>query len=550
MRRKISPFLIILLLLPGMYLPASPAGGDHRTEALSSLLEAIEGQEANVQALREEVLAAVSEIDKARLERQLGQQVEQLAELRARFRESAAGVDVSQFKVKEEEAFSWEKTLGKILEPILDEMEEATATSRRKAELEKEQQLFSDRAATASQAAENISGLLASVDDPALRAAFAEQRGEWNELALIAGNRAEAAGYQLEELAASQDGLIGGTTAFIRDFLAERGLNLLLGILAAFGVFFGLRLVLMVIQKFRVGEQPGSLSSRLFLLFTNLLSIIGAIAALLIAFSAAGDLFLLGIVLIFLIGAAWAGIQVIPQFIESIKLVLNIGMVREGQRLFFDGVPWNVDVLGFSCVLGNKVLDDARLVLPVRRLVGLHSRQWCEDEALFPVQRGEWVQLADGTIGKSILQNPATLVIEEWGGAEITYATSEFLEKAPKNLSRNGVRVISRFGIDYTHQETCTGPIRKWFQEALETGLPKAVSFEGSPSVAVHFAAAGTSSLDYEVHVDLQGKDAGNLKLTEFAIQRLLVECCQKHGLVIPFQQITLHVDEGRGSKG
>lgn len=544
-------FPLLLFLFSVLAVSANVAGeapeavSENRAVTLSSLLQAIEGQEESVQTLRQELVVAVSQSEKERLERQLAQQTEQLAALKTRFRESAAGVDVSPFQVKQEEAFSWEKTLGKILEPILDEVEEATATSRRKAELEKEKSLSGERAATARKAVANLNDLLPGVEEPALRSVLEEQLREWEDLRLIAENRAEAARYQLEELASRTEGVIGGTTSFIRDFLAERGLNLLLGILAAFGVFFGLRLVLMVLQKFRTGEQPGSLGNRLFLLFTNLLSIVGAIAALLIAFSAAGDLFLLGIVLIFLIGAAWAGIQVIPQFIESIKLVLNIGMVREDQRLFFDGVPWNVDVLGFSCILGNKALDEARLMLPVRRLVGLHSRPWCKDEEPFPMVRGEWVQLADGTIGRSILQNPGTVVLEEWGGAEITYATPNFLEQAPKNLSRKGVRVVSRFGIDYRHQEVCTRTVREWFQEALEGGLRETVSLEAEPVVTVYFASAGASSLDYEVHVDLQGVDAANLKRVEFAIQRLLVDCCQSRGLVIPFQQITLHVNGG-----
>lgn len=515
--------------------------GNSRTEALSSLLTAMETVKAEVEALRMELGAAATETDRERLEKRLVERSDQLNEVERRFQESSAGVDLSLFEEKEKESFSWEQTLGKILEPILDEVEKATATSRKRTGLKAEEGQFSEQAEVAAKAVDRLAQTLASVEDPRLRGALETELKRWEERQLLAANRAQAAALQLEELDNEKSGFVGETTRFIRSFLAERGLNLLIGIAAALFVFFGLRLLLALIQKVRIGDRPDSFGSRVFLLLTNLLSIVGAVTALLIAFSAAGDLFLLGIVLVFLIGAAWAGIQVIPQFIESLKIILNIGMVREKQRLLFDGVPWHVESIGFSCVLVNAELDEARLVLPVRRLVGLHSRPWCAGEKPFPCRRGDWVELCDGTIGESVSQNPATVTLREWGGAEVTLQTPDFLEKSPRNLSGQGFRVVSRFGIDYAHQAVSTSEVPAWFKAALEEKLPETVDPSTIREIRVLFACAGASSLDYAVQVDLDGASAGLYRDVEYAIQRILVDACTARQLTIPFQQLTVH---------
>lgn len=541
--RSLLVFLALLVLTPlhgqSGEPPQAPSG--NRTGALSSLLTALETVESEVEALRADLAAAVAEADRERLEAQLAERSGQLAELERRFRESAAGVDLTLFEKAEKEPFSWEQTLGKILEPILDEVEKATATSRKRSELLAEKDQFAEQAQAARTAVGRIDQTLSDTEAPALRAALQAERELWKERLLLAENRAQAATLQLEELEAGSEGLVGGTTSFIRGFLAERGLNLLVGILAALLVFFGLRLLLVLIQKLRTGDRPDSFGSRIFLLLTNLLSIVGAVTALLIAFSAAGDLFLLGIVLVFLIGAAWAGIQVIPQFIESLKIILNIGMVRENQRILFDGIPWHVESLGFSCVLLNDELDSARQLLPVRRLVGLHSRPWCEDERAFPCSRGDWVELSGGTIGRSVSQNPGTVTLREWGGAEVTFQTPDFLAQSPRNLTREGFRVCSRFGIDYAHQAIAATEVPGWFAASLREKLPGVVDGSHIRALDVRFACAGASSLDYEIRVDLAGAAAELYRDIEYAIQRILVETCNARRLTIPFQQITLH---------
>jgi hypothetical protein len=524
------------------------AGADtdqqNRLDALASLLEARQTQAAQILELEVQLANAGSEGERAELEAQLQRMREQLQQTRTRFTTSATGVDTDLFEEKEKEPFSWESALGKILEPILAEVEAATARSRKLAQLNKEIDRFTEQEEAAVASVNRLRETLSIVEDPQLLGALREELAQWEQRVTVATNQANAVRLQLEDFQAESEGLVDDTTHYIRQFLSQRGLNLLLGIGAALLVFLSLRFVLFLLRKLRRGGNPDSLGNRVFVLLTNLLSILGAIAALLIAFSAAGDLFLLGILLVFLLGAAWAGIQVIPQFIESLKILLNIGMVKENQRILFDGIPWNVASLGFSCRLENKDLDNGVQVLPVKRLVGLHSRPWCADELCFPIQRGEWVRLSDGTTGCSVNQNPGTVTLELPGGARTSYSTPDFLALAPTNLSRKGFRIQTRFGIDYRHQEIATTKVIEWFTESLQTQLPNLFGADSIRHIEVQFALAGSSSLNYEIEVDVDGSVAALFEKGEYAIQRILVQTCQQHKLSIPFPQITVHKAE------
>lgn len=516
-------------------------GSGNPLEALQALSAAVAAKEAEVDQLRASLQAAATTVEQEVIAQDLQREIGELRGLRQKFEESASGVDISLFIEEEKEPFSWQNQLGKILEPILEEMETATARSRKMAELNKAIQQFGKRHEVAAMAINRIRSHLGEAPEPALELALQKELEKWTQRDLVANNQKRAAEVQLEALEAERPGGLGGAAPYIRGFLSQRGLNLLYGIGSAFLVFVSLRLMLVLVRRIRRGEDQNSFASRVFVLLTNLLSVLGAIVALLIVFSAAGDLFLLGLVLIFLIGAAWAGIQVIPQFIESLKLILNIGMVKEGQRIEFDGIPWNVESLSFSCRLVNSELDDGLQVLPVKRLVGLHSRPWCVDEAAFPLRRGEWVALADGHSGRSIAQNPGMVTLEELGGALISYPSAEFLKLAPRNLSRGSFRVRTRFGIDYSHQAIAATQVPGLFHSQLEEGLPEVVGKEAIRAISVQLANAGPSSLDYEVEVDLDGSAAPLHRQAKFALQRLLVEACNRHQIGIPFTQVMLH---------
>lgn len=522
--------------------PVLETSEERLAKSLRSQLQAIRIVSGDIEELEAQMNAETNEASLEEIRKQLEKKTKERRELMINFKETAAGVDIGLFEEKPKEEFSWEKQLGAILQPIMAEMEDATSLSRKISELRQEKEQYSERAAVAGNAANHVQDLMDRVPaDSPLAAALSEQLTVWQEQETFAASRAEAASLQLENLEAQEQGLLEGSTTYIRQFMSERGLNLVIGIGSALAVFLFVRLILFLVRRLRKTENPKNFGSRIFVLVANLLSVVGALAAMLIAFSATGDLFLFGIVLLFLLGVAWGGIKVLPQFMESLKLILNIGMVKEGERILFDDIPWTVESLGFSCRLTNSRLDNACQVLPVRHLVGHHSRPWCEGEAEFPCTTGDWVQLSDGRVGKTLRQNPGHVVLQEWGGAQVTLPTPDFLALAPRNHSETTFRVETRFGIDYRHQAESTSTVPEKMTAAVRSGIKAIVGEEALRNVSVQFALAGASSLDYEVEVDLDKSAAEKYEKVQYALQRILVDCCNENGWEIPFQQITLH---------
>lgn len=103
-------------------------------------------------------------------------------------------------------------------------------------------------------------------------------------------------------------------------------------------------------------------------------------------------LFSLSILL--LIAMVWTLRQTLPRYLHQIQILLNIGAVREGERLNLDGLPWRVQQINVFCTLVNPVAELTQRV-PIDALVDLKSRPARADEPWFPCKKGDWVILSD-----------------------------------------------------------------------------------------------------------------------------------------------------------
>jgi len=265
-----------------------------------------------------------------------------------------------------------------------------------------------------------------------------------------------------------------------------------------------------------------------------------AIFAALLVLYVAGDWVLLGLALLFLLGLAWASKNAIPQFFEQIRLLLNLGTVREQERVVYYGLPWRVTRLSIYSVLRNEELTGGLVRLPLKELMGLHSRPCSRNEIWFPCRPNEWVLLSDGRRGRVTLQTPEMVQLQLLGGSLVTYPTIDFLALSPENLSKD-FRLSVTFGVDYAHQAISTNQVPKIMRERLEKGLAALVGRDSISHLNVEFKEAGPSSLDLQVLADFEGEVAASYEMLQRAIQRILVDTCTEQGWVIPFTQLTLH---------
>lgn len=508
--------------------------------ALASLQASIEAKRVEVRRLESELEASTNNVERGTIANQLDQSAMELVDLERKFTEAASNADLSLFIETEDSPFSWEAQLGRLLKPVLAELENATSQSRVIAELRDEEKQFQAQRHEAQKAADQLETLIDSAVDAELKAQLQDELSIWEERETIARNQEQAAKIRLQTLEAEADGLLDSSTAFVKEFFSSRGLSLVLAILAAVAVFFLIRVLYWTWRKADIRKGPQGVATRVITLVFHLASALGAVVALLLVFNLRGDWFLLGIVLIFLLGVAWASINTLPQYVEAIRIMLNIGAVREGERVIYDGLPWKVDSLGFSCKLVNERLVSSCIRLPVRYMVDVVSRPLTPDECLFPTKVGDWVSLADERIGEVINQDTGMVCLREPGGAETYYQTTDFLAQTPRNLSE-GFRIETRFGIDYAHQAICTTEVPEIMEAKLNEALPEVMPKAHIRMINVEFASAAASSLEYEVEVDIDGASAELYEVIEFSLQRILVDACNENNWNIPFTQLTIH---------
>jgi hypothetical protein len=255
-----------------------------------------------------------------------------------------------------------------------------------------------------------------------------------------------------------------------------------------------------------------------------------------------GDWTLLSLLVIFVIAIAWSFRIMIPKFWMQGQLLLNVGSVREGERLMLHGVPWLVKKLNMYISLENPDLK-VHLRLPIEKLIGRYSREWASDETWFPCRKNDWVILSDGIFGKAISLSHEFVTLLERGGSRKTYPTSDFLSLAPRNLSTN-FRIKEVFGVSYNHQHQVTRELTQVLLRSLQEQFTVEGYADQLLDLQVTFQQAGASSLDLVVIADLKGTAAEFYNRIHRNIQRYCVEACTENNWEIPFPQLTIHKSE------
>ncbi len=510
---------------------------------LEILVETTEAMRAEMRILHEELRAADNEREQARLKREIEQRSLDIESLQTALELLATeSVDLGLFGVRTEEApFDWREELQSVVEPILLELRRLTERPRKLERLRSEQAYYQERVDAAETALRNIARNRESAPSPQLRDAFALLEQRWQRRYHDVNNRLSLIEIEMQQTlapsATQQD-----PVERLKMLLSGRFLNLVVAILVMLFVYLAMRALARVYdrQVMRRVRERGVFAARvgnlLFYLFTTIMVLLSGMAV----FYIRGDWLLLGLLLILLAGAAIAAQRSLPGFLTEARLMLNLGPVREGERIIYEGLPWRIKALGMVATLENPLLQGGVLTLPLRMLVDHRSRRYDPDEPWFPARVGDWLMLGDGTFGKVIAQTPERVQLQVLGSLK-TYSAPDFLDLAPRNLS-DGFTIVVEFGLDYRHQDAITTAIREQMAQDVATGLAASEVAEHLTQFSVEFAKAGDSSLNLALIAVFKGAAADRYSRIQRLIQRLAVEACNRHGWVIPFKQLTVHM--------
>jgi hypothetical protein len=473
--------------------------------------------------LREQATARGDAAEAARIDTEVRRLEWQFAGLAAR-------MDVQEFEAPQPRQFELQQEVEQLVRPLVRALKDVTATPRQVDDLEARKEVLLQRrriAEAAARAVERTRDALPA-GSPGRDEAERELTQRWQPLLRAQRDELIVIEANLLRLKEGQQPLWTTLTTKLQLFVQDSGLSLLLALIVFLGVFFGLSSLFERVLRRRRGQ---GFSLRLLAVLSRIATVLLAVVAMLLVPYARNDWFLLAVGIVFLVGAGWIVIRLAPQFFEQIRLILNIGSVREGERLLVDGLPYRVSALRFYSRLENPDLQGAVLRVPIKTLVGQRSRPTDADEPWFPCTVGDVVLLSDGTVGPVRVQTPEVVVIEQLG-TQRSYRTKEFLERSPRNLSRGFVLDAP---ILLHKQELLTAPDKALdaLRTALRRGLADALPAEHLRSVDVQFQAIRLHGLEVVALVECDGRAAPRFTSLRRTVHRLLAAACRDHGITL-----------------
>ena len=495
----------------------------------------------DIKALNKQIDAEQSEAEKTKLKQELDKLESDLRTTTRNLENIAAGVDISRLRAEKEEDFNFQKEIFALLKPALDEMKEMTSHVRQKSDLREKIAYYEERLPVIEQALSNISRLQEQSKDKSLKKSLNATAGIWRKQQAFMQSELQAARLELNKLEAAETSITEASQSYLKSFFQKRGLYLIEALSLVFIILLLSRLSYAAMERYIAGfrKKHRSFRVRLIELAHRIFTVILVILGPMIVFYLVEDWVLFSLGILLLLGIALTLRQTLPRYWHQVQLFLNIGSVREGERILMEGLPWLVERINIYCTFSNPVADISQR-LPIADLVGLKSRPAKPDEPWFPCKKGDWVILSDGVRGKVIGISHELVQLVERGGAQLTYQTSDFLAKSPRNLATN-FRIKESLGISYSLQKQSTTGILETLYHYIQQRAEQEGYGEQLLNLRVEFAQAGNSSLDLVVIADFKGELADLYNRLRRAIQRWCVDACTEYGWEIPFPQMTLH---------
>lgn len=517
-----------------------------REDSLQTMLAAIKEIERKRAALNQQLKRTPDPAAAESIQQQLTQLNQRLQDIKNSFEEMVAGgYTLTELTQKPEDTpFNWQQELQEIVRPLLDEMKEFTERPRLMEQLKSERLAQEDRLQMARTAIAELKKALEQTEAASLKQAIKKLINEWEDHRKNAEGRLQRINTQLDRLETSGEELSEELVVKLQAFASGRGLSLVLalsGFILTYLVLAGLgRLISQLLNR---GRKPGTRRmARVVTLLIQMLTVILSLLTAMLVLYVRGDWFLLGLLILMTIGLAWGLQKSLPRYIREIRILLNMGGVREGERILYNGIPWRIASLNIFSTLYNPLLRGGGILrLSINQLADLQSRPYSQDEPWFPSKEGDIVILDGDIWGKVLLQTPEVVQLQIIG-ATTTFSVADYFGKNPRNLSRDGFAMPIVFGLDYQHQDIILTDIVPTLRNYLEEQIAQQPFYPHLTALLVEFNEAASSSLNVLIVAVFKGTGAEDYWSIRRFLQRATVSACNHHGWVIPFNQLTVHL--------
>ena len=536
--------LVALAALAVSAVPDARADGplDQRLERLEKLQRSIDDRIDERRAINAAAERGDKDVDEvAELREQAAALGTRIDELRVTFDGIATGVQPDKAAQEGDGAEAdWRDDMALIAEPVLDALKDLTAKPRQLNEVAANAAALERGIERSDRALAALAPTVEAVRDAGVRESLERATKRWTKRREEAVVALEAARARTAALRGERS-LGAGALASLTDFAAGRGLTLAL----ALGVALAVRRVMRALPPLARRCLPGKLDPsdrtryRLVEYTVGALTGLFMLLAVFAVFYHRGDVLLIGVLVLLSIGLALGTRHLLPRFVGEVRLLLNMGPVREGERVWCRGLPFRVESINVFSILRNPELHGV-LRVPLAELDALTSRP-AGHESWFPSSRGDFV-LYDDVATEIVEQSIELVTLRTGGGQHFSVPTSEFLAARLQNLSRgDSYGVAASFGLDYAQQSVAATDAAGRLRDGIRAALTRAGMGERVRDVLVEFSGAAASSLDFLVYVTLDASVAASFGRVRRLIQRGCVETCEREGWSIPFTQLTVH---------
>lgn len=527
----------------------TPTNGNGYNKELESwqhfriLVTTIETMRSNLESLRKDLSTIKLDHERERINNEIDQLSQDIQSLNTALEMLATGgADLSLFGVKVDEPFDLREEIQSIFEPILVELRRLSERPRKIERLRSDLLYYQQRLDVANEALQNLIDYRKTAPSPELKSAFQRLENRWQKRHDDLQNRVNLAQFELDQILSPDNKSQRDSIEALKSLFGGRLLNLAMAVVVMIITYSVLSLLAKFYRRFIMRDATrrkafvARVGSLTFYLLTTLFVLLAGMAV----FYVQGDWVLLGLFLLVMAGAAWAIQKSLPRFLIEAKLILNLGPVKEGERIIFNDLPWLVSSLNFQATLHNPALMGGTLQIPIKELVNYHSRKFETDEPWFPSITDDWVILDGNIYGQVVKQTPELVELQVLDAIK-SFPIQSYISLNPYNLSSNGFTLLLEFGLDYQHQNDITGNILDQLNTELNEGLKSTPYGKDVINFSLQFDKADASSLNYVAVIRFKGDAAAGYLEIPRVLQKLVVESCNNNQWVIPFNQITVH---------
>ena len=467
------------------------------------------------------------------------------------FIETVTNINLSHDKNKKKKT-TFADDIKQILDPALNTFKRISEKPRQIQALSEEMESLQERYANAQKAKERLDLFLKENTNKRLKWKLKESIQSTDELTKALKVKLEDLQFKIVKIEENEESIVTTFSAIIFEFIKTKGKNLILSLIV-FLTFFWLfkvgqakfiDLVLFRVSRSNSKEVYNWVIRPTRVIYNVLTTFVSFFLSILTLY-VLNDWVLVTLILITFAALIWSSKQYLPIFLEQSKIVLNLGSVREGERVIYNGLPWKIDSLGYYCKLSNPFLSGGSLRVNTKELINSHSRRADENEPWFPTREGDWVLIGD-SYGQVTLQSPEQVIVKLPGGESRYYPAKEYYQITPQNFSL-GFAVEFVIGLDYNLQQSMFEEVIPKFRDTIQKILfQKHPELQGKVlDTQIEFLRANSSSLDLRFFLKCSG-DIAHLKLKlERSFQAECVKVCNENNYIIPFNQLTVHMNNG-----